>query len=38
MIISMTAVSPTQLMVESTDGFHMSDKEKVLGMEDYPGT
>lgn len=26
----------TQLMVESTDGFHMSDKEKVLGMEDYP--
>lgn len=26
----------TQLLVESTDGYHMSGKEKLLGMEDYP--
>ena len=26
----------TQLMVESGDGFHMSEKRKILGMEDYP--
>ena len=26
----------SQLMVSSPDGFHMSDKEKLLGMEDYP--